>query len=76
MNQIGQAASDAGVSVGEFVRRAVDVAIDDAARREKQKGFLEFLDTIEPIDFGGPDGVIDAIHEVRERKFFRDEESA
>ena len=52
MNQIGQAASDAGVSVGEFVRRAVDVAIDDAARREKQKGFLEFLDTIEPIDFG------------------------
>lgn len=57
-------ASRDGMSVGEFVRRAIDVALEDEGRREKQKALLELLPTLPRIDFDSFDDMKKAIEEA------------
>jgi len=72
LRRLNRQAKEDGVSVGEFVRSAIDSRLADDKMREGQREFLEFLAQQEPIDFGTDD-----FRELREeaavRPIFRDE---
>lgn len=70
MGRLTFAAKAQGVSVGEFVRTAIDDALQDDPRRASQRGFLDFLDSIEPVDFGTIDDIRELRDEAAARPFF------
>lgn len=65
-------AKSQGVSVGEFVRRAIDSALQEDPRHAAQRAFLRFLDSTEPIDFGTIDDIRELRDEAVVRPFFND----
>ncbi|MBI2690822.1 MAG: hypothetical protein HYX29_02580 [Solirubrobacterales bacterium] len=65
MDRLSSAASSKGVSVGEFVRSAIDLALEDSSRTQRQQAHLDFLSAAPPIDFGSVDQMkrdIEAAH--------------
>lgn len=74
MARLHEAAEETGVSVGEFVRRAIDGALANGSRRARQVELLDFLKSLEPIELGTSDEVLEMISESKSRQFFRDEE--
>jgi hypothetical protein len=70
MGRLTIAAKSQGVSVGEFVRSAIDGALQDDPRRASQRRFLAFLDATEPIDFGTTDQIRELRDEAAVRPFF------
>jgi hypothetical protein len=61
MDRLSSAASAKGVSVGEFVRTAIDLALEDSSRAQRQQEHLDFLMSGSPIDFGSIERMKDDI---------------
>ncbi len=61
-------ASDEGMSVGEFVRRAIDSAMSRTDRSNKQRQLLEYIKTAPRVDISPDelDRLIDESHLSRE----------
>jgi hypothetical protein len=73
--QVAYDAKVAGISMGEFVRRAIDKALEQQERRGKQREFLKWLDAQQPINFGPPEELRRLREEAGMRQLFFDEEA-
>ena len=71
--RITAGAKENGVSVGEFVRRALDDALSLDSRQARQRDFLEMVKNTEPIDFGSIDDIRDELEKSSVREIFREE---
>lgn len=76
LEDVSAAAKEGGLSVGEYVRRSLANSVGDLARQRKIKEYIDFMESIEPIDFGTAEESLEEIRRASVRDFFLDEEEA